>query len=82
MIATFTVDDGSAFRDGGGEEESDDKSSSNGAESNALQHQSSDPRWQRFHAATANHLCRGWLVSKLPLMWTNPGRRTALEAEF
>ena len=79
-----TVDDGSAFRDGGGEEEDDDKSSSNGAESNALQHQSSDPAGGNVDDGSGKlHLARGWLVSKLPFDVDQPGsERTALEADF
>ena len=63
---------------------SDDKSSSNGAESNALQHQSSDPAVATSTTATAKpHLARGWLVSKLPFDVDQPGsERTALEANF
>ena len=63
---------------------SDDKSSSNGAESNALQHQSSDPAGATSTTATAKpHLARGWLVSKLPFDVDQPGsERTALEANF
>ena len=63
---------------------SDDKSSSNGAESNALQHQSSNPAGATSTTATAKpHLARGWLVSKLPFDVDQPGsERTALEANF
>ena len=63
---------------------SDDKSNSNGAESNALQHQSSNPAGATSTTATAKpHLARGWLVSKLPFDVDQPGsERTALEANF